>query len=75
LAQLDLSREFGRRLRERRELAGISQGELAHRAGLTRNYVSLLEHGLRNPTLNSMAMLAKALRVSLRALIADLPKR
>ena len=65
LASIDLSRAFGAHLRRTRESAKVSQEELAHRAGLSRNYVSLLERGLRNPTLNSMAMLARALGLSL----------
>lgn len=72
LAHADLSHAFGLVLRERREAAKLSQEELAHRAGLTRNYVGLLERGRRNPTLNSMASLAEAMKVSLQALIADL---
>ena len=69
---IDLSRRFGRAVRRRREKAGVSQEELAHRAGVTRNHISLLERGLRNPTLNVVAMIASGLRTSLLALIRDL---
>jgi two-component system response regulator len=44
---------------------GISQEELAARAGLHRTYVSDLERGTRNPSLESVAKLAEALELSL----------
>lgn len=75
LEQLDLSAAFGRTLREKREAAKLSQDELAHRAGLTRNYVSLLERGHRNPTLNAMAALAAALKAPLVDLITDVARQ
>jgi len=50
----------------------LSQEELAHEAGLHRTYISLLERGLRNPSLLVMAALAKALGVELDELVRDL---
>jgi len=47
---------------------GISQEELADRAGLHRTYISDLERGARNPSLESIQRLAKALEVSLPVL-------
>ncbi len=70
-----MSRRFGRVIRKRRERAGISQEELAHRAGVTRNYISLLERGLRNPSLNVIAMLAESLKMTLVSLATDLERR
>ena len=61
-------------LRKSREAAQLSQEALAHRAGLTRNYISLLERGLNNPTLNTMANLARAMNQTLLQLIEDLPE-
>lgn len=47
-AQLDTRGEaFGDRLRSLRERAGLTQEELANRAGLTPNAVSALERGTR----------------------------
>ncbi len=43
--------------------------ELAHRAGMHVTYLSSIEHGHRNPTLNVMAALAKALSISLSGLV------
>jgi transcriptional regulator with XRE-family HTH domain len=60
---------FGMTLRLRREKRGLSQEELADKAGLHRTYVSQIERGLKSPTLSSMYRLAKALEVSLSKLI------
>lgn len=44
---------------------GFSQEELAHRAGLSTSYVSLLESRKRQPTLTVLCRLAKELGLSL----------
>lgn len=41
---------LGHELRARREQQGLSQQELADKAGLHRNFVGLLERGQRNVT-------------------------
>lgn len=64
-----LSQAFGVVLRERRLAAGISQEELAQAANLHPTYVSMLERGIRNPTLDVAERIANALKVSLPDLI------
>jgi XRE family transcriptional regulator, regulator of sulfur utilization len=54
---------FGKRVRALREKLGMTQEELAHRAHLHRNYVSLLERGHRGISLNTILEVAKALGV------------
>jgi ribosome-binding protein aMBF1 (putative translation factor) len=54
---------------ERREVLGISQEELAHRAGLHRTYISDIERGARNPSLKTLSRLADALEISTSDLI------
>lgn len=61
----DLRAAFGRRVRELRQRLGISQEELADRAGLHWTYVGGIERGERNPALVNIGKLAKALEVSL----------
>jgi len=56
-----LNRAFGRVLRALRERAGLSQEALAIRSGLHRTYISILERGKRSPTLDTIAVLARAL--------------
>lgn len=62
-------------VRRRRDAIGIPQDELARRAGLHRTYVSLVERGKRNPTLEVIQALAAALKTSMTALIDDTEQR
>ncbi len=55
---------FGRRVRAVRTERGWSQEELADRAGLHRTYISSLERGQRNVSLENIRHLADALDVS-----------
>ena len=55
---------FGKVLREEREANSISQEKLAEYSDLDRTYISLLERGLRQPTISTIFKLAKALNIS-----------
>jgi len=68
----DFRPAIGRRVRERRERLGLSQEQLSERAGLHWTYISGVERGRRNPSLNTLARLAKALEVSLPRLVSNL---
>lgn len=58
-------------LRERREAAGISQEELAHRAELHPTYISLVERVKRNLTLNALDRIAQGLEVPASKIVAE----
>ncbi len=59
------STSFGMQLRRLREAAGLTQEELASRAGLSAVAVSVLERGKsRRPYPNTVRSLADALRLS-----------
>ena len=60
--------QFGIHLRCLRTQAGLSQESLAETADLDRTYISLLERGLRNPTLECLDRLAKSLEVPINEL-------
>ena len=51
---------FGQRLKERRQLLGLSQGQLFEQTGITAAYISFIERGRANPTLDMMVKLADA---------------
>lgn len=55
---------FGVTLRKFRKDAGLSQQALALEADLDRTYISLLERGLRQPSLRTIITLASILQVS-----------
>jgi transcriptional regulator with XRE-family HTH domain len=58
---------FPARLRELRESAGLTQGDLAKRAGLSIAGVTQLEQGRRKPAWETVQKLAAALGVSCEA--------
>jgi transcriptional regulator with XRE-family HTH domain len=55
---------FGKVLREVRESQGFSQEYLALESGYSREYISMIERGGRNPTLAAIFRLARVLSVS-----------
>ena len=59
---------LGAAIRHERSVLSISQGELAKRSGLHRTYVSDLERGARNPSIEKIEKLAQALEVSVAKL-------
>jgi transcriptional regulator with XRE-family HTH domain len=53
--------EFAQNLRERRDLAGLSQEALADVCNLHRTEISLLERSKRSPRLETIVILARGL--------------
>lgn len=62
---------FGDSVKVWRQQLGISQEELAERAGLHRTYISDIERGARNISLESISKLAAALDLSISSLFSD----
>lgn len=60
--------QFGHAVRAARQTLGISQEELAARSQLHRTYLAGIERGIRNPSLKSIARIAKGLGLSASAL-------
>ncbi|OMF33749.1 transcriptional regulator [Paenibacillus sp. FSL H8-0548] len=52
---------FGQILKSIRKKQKVSQEELACRSNLDRTYISMLERGIHQPTLNSLLAIAAAL--------------
>lgn len=67
---MNLAHFFGPAIRRHRELLRISQEELAVRAGIDRTYISGVERGVRNPTLDVMQRIAQALGADLDVIFA-----
>ncbi|MGH9344881.1 MAG: helix-turn-helix domain-containing protein [Terriglobia bacterium] len=63
---------FGVRVRDLRKATGMSQEAFADRCGLDRTYISGIERGKRNVSLENLKVLAKALDVSLSTLLEGL---
>ena len=62
---------FGKQLQRLRTSRGLTQEQLAVKAGLVRVYVTKLEQGEHDPTLTMLVRLAKALRVSVTELLGE----
>ena len=60
---------LGHVLREARRSRGISQEELALRCGLDRTYPSMIERGLRQPTVGVLLTIADVLNIAAATLI------
>lgn len=58
-------------LRDYRRDAGLSQEELADAAGLHRTYVSGVERGVRNPTVEVLDKIARPLNIPAWKLLDD----
>lgn len=66
---------FGEQLRQLRRASGLTQEELAFRVGLDRTYISLLERGIKSPTLNTFFRLCKILNQQPADVIAQVHER
>ena len=55
--------DVGKRLRQLREVKGLSQGDIERRSGLLRSYISRVEGGYTAPSLTTLEKFAKALEV------------
>jgi len=59
---------FGQRVRQLRTELGLSQEAFADECGLDRTYISGIERGVRNPTLEVIAVIADGLKIKINAL-------
>jgi CheY-like chemotaxis protein len=64
----DVRKEFGAAVRKHRQQLGLSQETLAERAELHRTYITDVERGARNLSLESISKLARALEISIGSL-------
>lgn len=71
---MDIGRAFGQLLKQLREDKGLTQESLAHDCGLDRTFISLLERGLRQPSLTTIFLLAHTLEMSPSQMVAAVEK-
>src|SRR4029077_12072225 len=62
---------IGSRIRELREQAGLSQGDIERRSGMVRAYISRVEHGRTVPSVSTLERLARAMEVPLHRFFED----
>ena len=69
---LPLRRQFGNRVRELRQASGVTQEEFADKCGFARTYMSRIETGGANPSIDAIKVLADALGVNMSRLFDGL---
>ncbi|WP_422010287.1 helix-turn-helix domain-containing protein [Roseateles sp.] len=65
---MDVTQRIGRRLRELRSAAGLSLDALAHKSGVSRSNISLIERGQSSATAVVLDKLSSALGVSVASM-------
>ena len=68
----NLRKGFGQRIRELRKAQGFSQEAFADKCGFMRTYMSRIETGTANPSLDAAKVLADGLGMSLSELLQGL---
>ena len=58
-----LAQQFGSRVRALRKKRGMTQEQLAEATGLSVNFISFVERGIKSPSLANIGHIAKALNV------------
>lgn len=70
-----LRQRFGERIRELRVAAGYSQEAFADHVGYARSYMSRVERGSGNPSLDAIEAFAVALKIDVAELFVHSKKR
>jgi transcriptional regulator with XRE-family HTH domain len=65
---------LGKELLKARTAAGLTQEELAFKADVSRNYISLLERDEKSPTVKMLLRLCKALGVRASKILARIER-
>ena len=71
---MSLAYQFGARVRDLRLAKGYTQEAFADRCGFFRTYLSRVETGRANPTLNAIKVIADALGLSITELFRQAEK-
>ena len=64
--------KIGKRIKQLRESAEMSQKDLAYTADLDRSYIASVENGQRNISIVNIEKIAKALDVTLKEFFNDI---
>ena len=62
---------YGIRIKQIRENAGMTQAELSEKSGITQEHISRIEHGKFTPNVKTADMIAKALSVTLMDILGE----
>lgn len=65
---------FGLRLKKRRKALGLTQAQFIKESGITSGYLSLIERGRANPTLDMMVALSEAVGMEVWDMLRPCPE-
>ena len=68
---MDIKEKIGKRIKQIRELKGMSQKDLAYSAGLDRRYIARVQNGDRNISIVNIEKIANAMHITLSDFFAD----
>ena len=71
---MELRQRFAANIRARRKELDLSQEQLAFEAGLHRTYISGIERGIRNVSIDNIGVIAKALKREPARLLEPKPR-
>ena len=71
----NIAEAFGSLLKELRVEKNFSQERLAEESGLDRSYISLLERGKAQPTLETLFRIALVLKINASTIISNIENR
>lgn len=72
LCNMDVKAKVGKRIREIREKANMSQKDLAYSSDLDRSYIASVESGQRNISIVNLEKISTSLGVTLSELFKEL---
>ena len=68
---MEIKTVFGQKVKQLRKAKELSQEDLAEKSGLNRPYISAIEQGKRNVSLEVIEKLAEALGIEIKELFED----
>ena len=69
---MNIKEKVGKKIKELRTEAGLTQMELAGRASLDRTYINSVENGRRNISITNIEKIANAFNINISALFESI---
>ena len=70
-----VEKRVGKRIKEQRKRLNLTQSELAYKLGVSENYISMLERGVKFPRYETLVALLNALDTSADSIFCDVVNR
>ena len=62
---------IGQRIKQAREAKGLTQDQLAEKAGLSASHISVIERGIKTPRLETLVEILNILKVDANFILSD----